>query len=49
MAVQGGKVIRNSEYGDGDGTGLTLATNLHLDFSRLHVRSWVCARARQSI
>ena len=25
-------VLRNSEYGDGDGTGFGMATNLHLDF-----------------
>lgn len=35
------KVLWNSEYGDGDGTGLTLASNLLLDFRWLHPTAWV--------
>ncbi|MFI0962358.1 beta-1,6-galactanase [Streptomyces sp. NPDC021080] len=36
-----GKALWNSEYGDGDGTGLTLASNLLLDFRWLHPTAWV--------
>jgi galactan endo-1,6-beta-galactosidase len=36
-----GKVLWNSEYGDGDGTGLRMATNLCLDFRWLHPTAWV--------
>ena len=35
------KILRNSEYGDGDDTGLTLAANLNLDFKWLHPTAWV--------
>jgi O-glycosyl hydrolase len=35
-----GKVLWNSEYGDGDGTGLRMATNLCLDFRWLHPTAW---------
>jgi len=35
-----GKILWNSEYGDGDGTGLRLATNLCLDFRWLHPTAW---------
>jgi len=31
-----GKTLWNSEYGDGDGSGLSMATNLHLDMHWLH-------------
>ena len=31
----------NSEYGDGDGTGLRLATNLTLDLRQLHPTAWI--------
>ncbi|MFD8422346.1 beta-1,6-galactanase [Streptomyces sp. NPDC059466] len=37
----GGKTLWNSEYGDGDGTGLSLASNLLLDFRWLHPTAWV--------
>ncbi|MBM2620269.1 hypothetical protein JIG36_32620 [Actinoplanes sp. LDG1-06] len=36
-----GKVLWNSETGDGDGTGLTLAANLCLDWRWLHPTAWV--------
>ncbi|GAA3345043.1 hypothetical protein GCM10020358_50640 [Amorphoplanes nipponensis] len=35
-----GKVLWNSETGDGDGTGLTLAANLCLDWRWLHPTAW---------
>ena len=35
-----GKVLRDSEYGDGDGSGATLATSILLDFAQLHPRGW---------
>jgi hypothetical protein len=31
----------NSEYGDGDGSGVTMAANLHSDFNQLHPSAWV--------
>jgi galactan endo-1,6-beta-galactosidase len=39
VAVQGGKVLRNSEWGDGDATGLRLANCWMLDFTFLHPRA----------
>jgi galactan endo-1,6-beta-galactosidase len=36
-----GKVLWNSETGDSDGTGLTTARNLCLDFRWLHPTAWV--------
>ena len=36
-----GKKLWNSETGDGDATGLTLASNLCLDFHWLHPTAWV--------
>ncbi|GIF02021.1 hypothetical protein [Paractinoplanes rishiriensis] len=36
-----GKVLWNSETGDGDGTGITLAKNLCLDWTWLHPTAWV--------
>lgn len=36
-----GKVLWNSEYGEGDGTGLRLAKCLTLDFRWLHPTAWV--------
>lgn len=36
-----GKKLWNSEYGDGDGTGSQLASNLILDFVWLHPTAWV--------
>lgn len=35
-----GKVLWNSETGDGDGTGLTMAYNLCLDWTWLHPTAW---------
>lgn len=37
----GGARLWNSEYGDGDATGLSLAANLNLDFVWLHNTAWV--------
>jgi hypothetical protein len=39
-ARSAGKILWNSEYGDGDGTGLRMATNLGLDFRWLHPTAW---------
>lgn len=36
-----GKVLWNSEYGENDGTGLSLASNLNLDMRWLHPTAWV--------
>ncbi len=36
-----GKVLWNSETGDADGTGLSLARNILLDFRWLHPTAWV--------
>lgn len=36
-----GKVLWNSETGDSDGTGLTMAKNLCLDWTWLHPTAWV--------
>ena len=41
------QVLRMSEHGDGDGSGVTMATNLGLDFSQLHMRSWVYWQVRE--
>ena len=35
-----GKVLRDSEYGDGDGSGAGLAASLLADFAALHPRGW---------
>jgi len=35
-----GKKLWNSEYGEGDGTGVSLAGNLNLDFRWLHMTAW---------
>jgi galactan endo-1,6-beta-galactosidase len=35
-----GKKLYNSEYGEGDGSGLSLARNLNLDFRWLHMTAW---------
>jgi galactan endo-1,6-beta-galactosidase len=40
-AKEAGKILRNSEYGDGDATGVSLATNLNLDMQYLHPTAWV--------
>lgn len=39
-AAVGGKTLWNTEYGEGDATGLSLANNLNLDFSILHPTAW---------
>jgi galactan endo-1,6-beta-galactosidase len=36
-----GKILWNSEYGEGDATGMSLASNLNLDFRWLHPTAWV--------
>ncbi len=41
VVTSAGKKLWNSEYGDGDATGYTLATNLCLDFRWLHPTAWV--------
>ena len=38
--VAGKKVLRDSEYGDGDGTGGTLATSVLADWASLHPLGW---------
>ncbi|WP_285664689.1 glycoside hydrolase [Actinorhabdospora filicis] len=40
-AQASGKPIWMSEYGEGDATGMSLASNLNLDFRWLHPRAWV--------
>jgi len=40
--------VWNSEYGDEDATGLSLAKNLNLDFHRLHPTAWVYWQALDS-
>ena len=44
-ANNAGKVLWNSEYGEGDATGLSLASNLNLDFTWLHPTAWVDRQA----
>lgn len=39
--LRGGKALRMSEHGDGDGSGLTMLANMHADFAQLHPTSWV--------
>jgi galactan endo-1,6-beta-galactosidase len=39
-AVVAGKRLWVSEYGEGDASGLSLATNLSLDFTWLHMTGW---------
>lgn len=41
LAKQSGKRLWNSEYGDGDGTGQSMYTNMLLDFTWLHPTAWV--------
>ena len=38
--VQGKKLLRNSEHGEGDGSGLSLASQFLLDSTQMHVLSW---------
>ena len=44
----GSKPMWNSEYGEDDGTGKSLATNLNLDFQLLHPRAWLYWQAVDS-
>ena|GEM_PF-709915 len=39
-AAVGGKTLWNTEYGEADGTGISMATNLDLDFSTMHPTAW---------
>jgi galactan endo-1,6-beta-galactosidase len=39
-AAAGGKTLWNTEYGESDGTGLSLASNLSLTFSTVHPTAW---------
>jgi galactan endo-1,6-beta-galactosidase len=39
-AAVAGKKLWDSEYGDSDGTGMSLASNLNLDFRWLHNTAW---------
>ena len=39
-AAVAGKQLWNSEYGDSDGSGVSLASNLNLDFRWLHPTAW---------
>jgi galactan endo-1,6-beta-galactosidase len=41
VVTTAGKALWNSETGDSDGTGLTLASNLLYDFRWLHPTAWV--------
>ena len=41
FAAVKGKRLWNSEYGEGDASGMSLATNLNLDFRWLHNTAWV--------
>lgn len=40
-AQEQSKVLWNSEYGEGDASGLSLVSNLNLDFKWLHMTAWV--------
>ncbi|NGO67193.1 glycoside hydrolase [Streptomyces boncukensis] len=40
-AAAAGKGLWNSEYGDRDGTGLSMVTNLHLDLRQLRPSGWL--------
>ena len=40
-ALDGSKILWNSEYGDSDATGESLVSNLILDFRWLHPTAWV--------
>lgn len=41
LANTSGKKLWNSEYGDGDGSGRSMFTNMLLDFTWLHPTAWV--------
>jgi len=47
-ASTSGKKLWNSEYGDADATGLSLAINLNLDFHHLHPTAWIYWQALDS-
>eukprot|EP00440_Ansanella_granifera_P058014 gb/GFBE01062887.1/.p1 GENE.gb/GFBE01062887.1/~~gb/GFBE01062887.1/.p1 ORF type:complete len:551 (+),score=70.93 gb/GFBE01062887.1/:1-1653(+) len=47
-ASESGKKLWNSEYGDEDATGLSLAKNLNLDFHCLHPTAWIYWQALDS-
>jgi hypothetical protein len=38
--IQGKKILRNSEHGEGDGSGESLATQFLLDSTQMHILSW---------
>lgn len=40
FAAVAGKKLWNSEYGDKDGSGLSMAVNLNRDFHQLHLTAW---------
>lgn len=40
VVVKGQKILWNSEYGDGDGTGGQMARNIFADFANLHPSAW---------
>jgi galactan endo-1,6-beta-galactosidase len=40
LIKESGKPLWNSEYGDGEGSGLKMARNLHRDFTHLRPVSW---------
>jgi galactan endo-1,6-beta-galactosidase len=40
VVVKGGKILHDSEYGDGDGTGGEMAQSILADFAALHMRAW---------
>jgi hypothetical protein len=40
LASAGGKRIRNSEHGEGDGSGASLAAQIALDFNVMHVTAF---------
>lgn len=48
IALESRKTVWNSEYGDADETGLSLAKNLILDFNHLHLTAWVYWQALDS-
>lgn len=41
VSAVGGTGLWNSEYGENDASGMSLAANLHLDFFYLHNTAWV--------
>ncbi len=47
-AAVAGKKLWNSEYGDKDGSGMTMAANLDRDFHELHMTAWCYWQALDS-